>query len=527
MRRYLEPVVAFSAAAYLALGCGGLGSADAAGTGGSESTGATAGSGTNASASGAGGGATASEASDTAPAKADPKTDIMSCEVTSELSNPIFLSIPRARSMVTATQVRGELAELMPAIPMPSTLRGPELLNYYHLDYPSTSATEVTVEPELHDTGIPGEMVLQIGIQAPLADSAHRRPTSLTVLVDTTKSMEGESMARANAAVLALAESLNKDDVLNVVTTNSDVAVVHRVATIAGDPALFPAKQPLAVSGAGDLAEGLGRAYTEAAAVESYLADGINRVVVITDGGGLPESIDTRPIHDAWVTQRIQLVGVGVGLAPSYRPALLDAATSAGHGPNLYLDSVAEAEAALHLRFDEVMDEALSDVSIGFQLPTAFQVVNPQITSAGVGEGQLATSDLGRGRSMVFRHAVTICPSADSVALAQTSLTVTLSWNDPASPERRSKPFSFLVGKVKGQKPSYPFLKTSAIIAFTNALQSLEVSRFQAACQKIADVHAAYLSHPADPELDSIAAQINAHPLMVENKLTCPPSSNP
>ena len=521
MRRYLEPVVAFSAVAYLALGCQnrngfGTGGTYVAADGGTES-------GPSTSAGGAGGGGTVSETSDTAPAKADPKTDLMQCNVTSDLSNPIFLAIPRARAMVTATQVRGELAELMPALPLPSTLRGPELLNYYHVDYPSTSATEVTVVPELHDTGISGEMALQIGIQAPLADSAHRRPTSLTVLVDTTKSMEGESLARANAAVLALAESLNKDDVLNVVTTDSDVAVVHRVATIAGDPALFPVKQPLTVSGAGDLGAGLERAYTAANAAESYLAGGLNRVVVITDGGGLPESIDIRLIHDRWVTARIQLVGVGVGLAPSYRPALLDAATSAGHGPNLYLDSVAEAEAALHLRFGEIMDEALSDVSIGFQLPTIFHVVNPNVVvAAGVGEGQLATSDLGRGRSMVFRHAVSICPDADPVALAQTSMTVTLSWNDPALPDRQSKPFSFTLEQVKGQKPSYPFLKTSAIIAFTNALQSLEVSRFEAACKKIAYVHAAFQSHPADPELDSIAAQINAHPVMVNNKKTCP-----
>jgi Ca-activated chloride channel family protein len=524
MRRHLEPMLAFSAAAYLALGCAGLGSADAAGVGGVGPEGATSGTGTYGSVTGAGaggGGSTASESSDTAPA-VDPKADLTSCLVTSELSLPTFLSIPRARSMVSASQVRGELAGTMPTIPVPSTIRAPELLNYYHLDYPSTSVTELTVVPELQFTGIKGQMLLQIGIQAPPSDSAHRRPTSVTVLVDTSKSMEGESLKRANAAVLAVSRSLNAGDVLNVVTTNPEVAPIHRVAAIAADPALFSEKTPLMVSGAGDVGAALARAYAAATDGDSYLAGGLNRVVVITDGGGLPESIDNRLVNDSWVTQGIALVGVGVGLAQSYNPALLDYATGAGHGANLYLDSPAEAEAQLHLRFDEVMDEALHDVSIGFQLPTIFEVVNPSAVGGVVGEAELARSDLGSGRSMVFRHAVSLCPTADSMALVKTSMTVTVSWNDPALPERQSKAFTFGLDMVGGQKPSYAFRKASAIIAFTNALQSLQASRFQAACDKVAEVHNAFLSHPADPELDSIAAQISAHPVAVKNMVTCP-----
>jgi hypothetical protein len=498
------------------------GSADAAGVGGAGANGSTSGSGTESSASGAGGGVTTSEASDTAPA-VDPKADFAQCLVSSDLSPATFLSIPHARSTVSATQVRGQIAATPAEIPVPSATRRPELLNYYHLAYPTTSAAEITVVPELQLTGVAGQWVLQIGIQAPPSDSAHRRPTAVTVLVDTSKSMEGESLNRANAAVLALSRSLNAGDVLNVVTTNPDVATIHRVAAIAADPALFSGKESLGVSGSGDVGAALARAYTAANEGGSYLVGGLNRVVVITDGGGLPESIDSRLVNDNWVNQRIALVGVGVGLAGSYSPALLDNATAAGHGANLYLDSSAEAEAQLHLRFDEVMDEALYDVSIGFQLPTLFTVVNPDLVGDLVGEGQLTASDLGSGRSMVFRHAVSIpCPQIDSLALSQTSMTVTVSWNDPTLPDRQSKPYTFGLDTLLGKKPTNAFRKASAVIAFTNALQSLQVSRFLTACGEVAAVHAANLSAPADPELESIVAQINAHPVMVEKNTTCP-----
>jgi hypothetical protein len=123
---------------------------------------------------------------------------------------------------------------------------------------------------------------------------------------------------------------------------------------------------------------------------------------------------------------------------------------------------------------------------------------------------------------MVFRHAVSLCPNPDSAALAQTEMLVTLSWRDPSVPELQSKPFKFSIGDLHAQKPSYPFLKTSAIIAFTNALQSLQLSRFEDACQQVGAVHSAFLSLPADPELDSIAAQISAHPVMIANMKSCP-----
>ena len=527
MRRHLRPMLAFSAVAYLALGCQVVGSPTSAGAGGAGTNGSTSGSNSNSTATGAGGGSMASESSDTAPA-VDPKGDFAQCLVSGDLSPAIFLSIPHARSTVSATQVRGQVAATPAEIPVPSATRGPELLNYYHLNYSTTSATEITVVPELQVTGVMGQLVLQIGIQAPPSDSAHRRPTAVTVLVDTSKSMEGESLKRANAAVLALSESLNAGDVLNVVTTNPDVAPIHRVATIAADPALFPVDQPLTVSGSGDVGAALARAYTSATAAGSYLVGGLNRVVVITDGGGLPESIDSRLVNDNWVNQRIALVGVGVGLAGSYSPALLDNATTVGHGPNLYLDSPAVAEAQLHLRFDEVMDEALHDVSIGFQLPTLFKVVNPDLVGGDVGEGELATSDLGSGRSMVFRHAVSIpCPQLDTTVLTTMSMTVTVSWNDPALPDRQSRHYTFGLDTLLDKKPTNAYRKASAVIAFTNALQSLQVTRFLAACGEVATAHASNLSGPTDPELDSIVAQINAHPVMVEKGVTCPAMNNP
>ncbi len=70
-------------------------------------------------------------------------------------------------------------------------------------------------------------------------------------------------------------------------------------------------------------------------------------------------------------------------------------------------------------------------------------------------------------------------------------------------------------------------LKASAILAFTNALQSLDTSRFQDACIKVAAARAASMPTPnepvdgGDPELDAILVQLNAHPLIKAANLPC------
>jgi hypothetical protein len=517
MRRYLGAFTTVSAVASLALGCSQIGDSNrgTGGAGGDAGAYPPSGAG-NGGSSGAGVGSGAGavvEAVDTAPPPPT-KIDAAACVDSPNLSDPVFLSVPHARALVSAAQVRGILeAPSGAATPVPSLVRTNELLNYYHIDYPAQSPTELTIVAELVPTDVPSDYLLQIGVQAPTA-KAHRRPTSLTVLVDTSTSMEGESMKRANAAVLALAASLNKDDVLNLLTTDSERKPVHRRAASDGDPALFPANEPFTVSGADSFKVGVEHAYELATAADSYLTDGINRVVVITDGGGPATAIDTSSVQAHWTDQQIRLVGVGVGSAPSYHNELLAAATTAGHGANVYLDSVAEADIALHQRFDEIMDEAASAVTVSFRVPWMFTVVNPDASGAMITESALATSDLARGRSMVFRHIVTRCSTAPLPDLANVMMEVTANWSAPGMVDRQAMTVPIQLAQALLDKPSYPILKTSAILAFGGALQSLQVSRFQDACAKAVDARAHLGSISEDPELDSILKQLQAHPVM-------------
>jgi Ca-activated chloride channel family protein len=422
--------------------------------------------------------------------------------------------------MVSGARMRALLELGGEVAPQPSLVHVGEIFNYNHIEYPPTSTTELTLVTELVATNIKiGAYLLQIGVQAPAAQ-AHRRPTSVTVLVDTSQSMEGDALIRANASIEALARSLNKDDILSRLTTDSEVKPVKRRAQSDGDPELFQGADAIKVSGSGSLANGLTRAYDQAGSKESYIEGGLNRIVVITDGGGLASSIDTDLIAARWKTDRIRLVGVGVGSPGSYKNDLLAAATTAGHGASLYIGSKEEATRALHQRFDEVMDEAAGNVSISFHLPWIFRNVSAELPLPADLEAPLTLSDLGRGRSMVFRRPVIACAGVDPIANGELPIAVTASWTEPGTDEARKLERLVPLKEALIAKPSNQMLKASAVLAFANALQSLDVARFQDACAKVNTARAAFEvpiapdTEAGDPELDSIWHQLSGHPVM-------------
>ena len=515
MRRFLGALLTISSVTYLALGCASLESPPdpSPGGGGSDSS-----SNTGAGSGGGTAGVGAVPRSEVAPI-AGFDAPMAGCNPAVDQAPAVSLSVPSARAMASGAQVRGIIGVNGDgSSPQPSLVRADEIFNYNHIDYPAKSTTELTVVTELVRTNMTGDFLLQIGVQAPTA-KVHRKPTSITVLVDTSQSMEGAAMLRANAAVVALAASLNKDDVLSLVTTDSEIKPVLRRAQSAGDPALFQ-KGEIGVSGAGSLANGLVRAYQQASSPDGYLSGGLNRLVVITDGGGLASAIDTKAIAGQWTEKEIRLVGVGVGSARGYKNDLLAAATTAGHGPSLYLDSEEEADRALHQRFDEVMDEAVRDVSISVQLPWIFKKLGAELPVPADTTTPLTRSDLGRGRSMVFRRPVTACGNVDITAYADLPIKVTTSWTEPGIEGDRMMMTSTTLKEASLEKASKQIFKASAVLAFANALQSLDLHRFLYACNRVSDARAAFAAptstgtEAGDAELDSILAQLSAHPTM-------------
>jgi hypothetical protein len=388
---------------------------------------------------------------------------------------PVLLPYPGARAIGTPALARGLLAaKETPAL---GAFSANEFLNYYRVQYPKAASNVTSPDGLAVSAGIaqwltPTEYVIQIGVQAPARLRSSR--VALTVVVDTSASMAGASLDRAHAALVALAGGLRAGDSFTLLTSKLGASAPTPIkVTGPADPAVLMAASGLHVDAASvDLGTSVAAAYD---AAFSALEDGmLQRVVLITDGVAPPDSINLGLVAGNLKFRAITLTGVGVGAATTYRSKLLAQATAVGSGANVYLDSNEEADRILHLRFDELMDTVVSDVDVSITLPSFLQAESPPVAvplGGGASDAGFVTSQLGPGRSLVFRQVVVACNTGIVAASTSEDVTIKARWKSPGQTAYTSAPDLKAPTAQLFAADQPQIAKASAIVAYADALR--------------------------------------------------------
>jgi Ca-activated chloride channel family protein len=200
---------------------------------------------------------------------------------------------------------------------------------------------------------------------------------SVTLVLDTSGSMSGSPIALLKDACQAIAGSLMEGDRVSMVTWNTSQNVVLDSHAVTGpdDPTLVTAINGLSSAGGTDLHSGLVTGYQ--LAEDNFIEAGLNRVVLISDGGANAGITDEEIIGGAAESAEsdaIYMVGVGVGDGPGYNDALMDTVTDWGKGASLFVDTPAEAEKMFGERFLATMEVAALDVQVEMTLPPGFEM---------------------------------------------------------------------------------------------------------------------------------------------------------
>jgi len=133
--------------------------------------------------------------------------------------------------------------------------------------------------------GQEGQYDLLVGVVSEPLVGAARRPANLVFSVDTSGSMGGEPLERAQDVLTALNSNLRDGDIISLVTWESTPKVLLDGREVSGpnDWRLDFANWRLRSGGSTNLAAGLSKAYELAEKHAS--ADTLSRVVLISDGG--------------------------------------------------------------------------------------------------------------------------------------------------------------------------------------------------------------------------------------------------
>ena len=252
-------------------------------------------------------------------------------------------------------------------LPQKDAVRVEELINYFPYDYPAPEgrdapfAASVSVLPAPWNTA---NRLLHIGIEGYSVDSDARR-ANLVFLVDTSGSMQAPNKLPLliNSLKLLLG-ALAPEDRVAIVTYAGSASVLLE-PTRAGEKArIGAALERLSAHGYTAGGEGIRQAYLLAG--QHYIEDGVNRVILATDGdfnvgitdpGELTGFIERK--RDGGVF--LSVLGFGMG---NYNDALMQRLAQNGNGNALYIDSLSEARKALVEEARSMLFPIAKDVKI-------------------------------------------------------------------------------------------------------------------------------------------------------------------
>jgi Ca-activated chloride channel homolog len=263
-------------------------------------------------------------------------------------------------------------------VPEPDAVRIEELINYFPYDYPAPESAETPFRPTLDVMPTPwneGTQLVRIGLRGYAPPAGERAPANLTFLLDTSGSMdEPDKLPLLKRAFALLVEQLGPEDTVAIVAYAGAAGVVLEPTGATDKGTILSALDNLHAGGSTAGAEGIELAYRLAA--QSFAPDGINRVILATDGDFNVGIEDPEALEDFIAAKRgsgvfLSVLGFGQG---NLGDDTMQALAQAGNGTASYIDSFKEAQKVLVAELGGTLQTIASDVKVQVEF-------NPQVVS--------------------------------------------------------------------------------------------------------------------------------------------------
>ncbi len=236
-------------------------------------------------------------------------------------------------------------------LPRKDAVRVEEMLNYFDYAYPHPETldppfrvfTQIAPTPWNAKTHL-----LHIGIQGYTLDTAKLPPANLVFLIDVSGSMNAPNkLPLLKASLKLLSKQLAAQDKVSIVVYAGAAGLV--LEPTAGDQTapIEAALDRLSAGGSTNGGHGIQLAYSTAR--QAFIQDGINRVLLATDGDFNVGTVNFAALKELVEQQRqsgIALTTLGFG-SGNYNDHLMEQLADAGNGNYAYIDTLNEARKVL------------------------------------------------------------------------------------------------------------------------------------------------------------------------------------
>ena len=365
-------------------------------------------------------------------------------------------------------------------LPPKDAVRIEELLNYFTYDYrPPDDAAPFSVTTEVGACPwAAGHELVLVGLQGRRLAAGQTPPRNLVFLVDVSGSMQDPAkLPLVKSALAMLADGLTERDRVSIVVYAgaSGLALPATPGDRKGE--IRAALGELEAGGSTAGSEGIRLAYEVAA--ENFVAGGVNRVVLATDGdfnvgvtsvGELVRLIEEKRRSGIFLS----VLGFGMG---NLKDATMEKLADSGNGNYAYIDSLAEARKVLVEEAAGTLVTIAKDVKVQVEFDPrrveAYRLIgyeNRVLADRDFNDDAKDAGEIGAGHSVtalyeVVPRATSTEPPADEL------LTVKLRYKDPDAD--RSRLLTVAV-KDRDTGPSANLTLSAAVAGFGMLLRDSE-----------------------------------------------------
>lgn len=315
--------------------------------------------------------------------------------------------------------------------PSPDSVRLEEMLNYFDYHYAAPSPGDK--DPFRANVEIaacpwrPEHRLVRIGLKGMEIPRDERPATNLVFLLDVSGSMnEPTKLPLVKEGLRLLVESLTVDDRVAIVVYAGASGLVLDSTYVSDKEAILGALERLSAGGSTNGGAGIELAY--AVAQQHFIKDGVNRVILATDGDfnvGVTSKGDLIRLAEEKAKTGVFLTALGFGMG-NLKDDTIEQIANKGNGMYAYIDTIEEAQKVLIDQLSGSLITIAKDVKIQVEFNPAvvksYRLLgyeNRMLAARDFNDDTKDAGEIGAGHTVTALYEVELASAEDGFAKPQ------------------------------------------------------------------------------------------------------------
>ncbi|MBN2683296.1 MAG: von Willebrand factor type A domain-containing protein, partial [Bacteroidales bacterium] len=382
-------------------------------------------------------------------------------------------------------------------LPHKDVVRIEEMVNYFDYDYPQPKDEHpFSVNAELHECPWNNQhQLLMLGLQGKEMQSEEIPASNLTFLIDVSGSMNSANkLGLLKKAFRILVNNLREKDRVAIVVYAGAAGTVLESTSGKDKAKIIAALDNLSAGGSTAGGEGIKLAYK--IAMQNFIKDGNNRVILATDGDFNVGASSNAEMVDLIKQKKesgvfLTILGFGMG---NYKDSRMEQISNAGNGNYAYIDNILEAKKMFDKELWGTLFTIAKDVKIQIEFNPAkvkgYRLIgyeNRLLNKEDFNDDKKDAGEIGSGHTVTALYEIIPADSDETVSnvdpLEYTTnsiknsanmLTVKLRYKDPDKDESKLIVARYKSSDISGKTISNNFKLASAVAQFGMLLRDSE-----------------------------------------------------